>query len=131
MIDLVYVVEDDPIAVILVRKRMELHPAFGQSKIFSNGQEVVDQLLSHNDPNTKLPDLILLDLNMPIMDGWQFLEWQTQTPIIDKIPTFILTSSIHPQDMSRAKLFPMVKGFISKPLTQEAMDEIATKLISR
>lgn len=127
-IELVYIIEDDPISMILAKKRVELHPAFGTSLTFANGQEALNHLQSVIQDHGKLPNLILLDLNMPVMDGWRFLDSVTAIPLSAHIPTFILSSSIHPNDIDRSKSFEMVKGFISKPLTQVIMDEIANQL---
>ncbi len=127
-IELVYIIEDDPISVILAKKRVELHPAFDNSLTFANGQEALNHLQSVIQDHGKLPNLILLDLNMPVMDGWRFLDSVTAIPLSAHIPTFILSSSIHPNDIARSKSFKMVEGFISKPLTQVSMDDIVNKL---
>jgi CheY-like chemotaxis protein len=130
-IDLIYIVEDDPIAVILAKRRIELHPQFGNCQVFANGEEAINYLQRVIAEADKLPNLILLDLNMPVMDGWQFLEkYVHQYPEI-MAPVYILTSSIHPQDIARAKSYPLVKGFISKPLTQEVMDNIFAELTNQ
>lgn len=70
-----------------------------------------------NDLRKKLPDLIFLDINMPDIDGWKFLKILTDYDI--KVDVIILSSSIDPNEIIRAKSFPFVKDFIIKPLTYD------------
>lgn len=92
-----------------------------------NGKFAIDQLLeiSHNDPS-KLPDYILLDINMPIMNGWEFLEEYEKFKIDPQHKTkiFIISSSVFSNDISKAKSYPLVKDFISKPLNIEKITEL-------
>jgi CheY-like chemotaxis protein len=92
-----------------------------------NGKFAIDQLLeiSHKDP-TKLPDYILLDINMPIMNGWEFLEEYEKFKIDPERKTkiFIISSSVFSNDISKAKSYPLVKDFISKPLNVEKITEL-------
>ena len=68
--------------------------------------------------NLKYP-VIFLDINMPVMNGWQFLE---QMQILNLNPTvYILTSSIDQSDISKARTFKNVKAFLTKPLTYDKM----------
>jgi CheY-like chemotaxis protein len=70
-----------------------------------------------------LPSIIFLDINMPILDGFQFIEeFEKLDPVlVQSINIIMLTSSINPSDIERSKKFPSVKGFIHKPLTEEAL----------
>jgi CheY-like chemotaxis protein len=72
-----------------------------------------------------LPSIIFLDINMPILDGFQFIEeFEKLDPILVKtISIYMLTSSINPSDIDRSKQFASVKGFIHKPLTEEALEK--------
>ncbi|SDK66631.1 CheY chemotaxis protein or a CheY-like REC (receiver) domain [Catalinimonas alkaloidigena] len=73
-----------------------------------------------------LPDLIFLDIDMPLMDGFQFLEEFEK--LSDKVKghcrIVMLTSSINPQDLSKAKKSTFVKKYINKPLTQENLEKL-------
>jgi CheY-like chemotaxis protein len=66
-------------------------------------------------PMVPFPDYIFLDINMPILDGWGFLDQYQDLP--QQSMLYMLTSSIDPQDMIRAKQYDAVMGFVSKPLT--------------
>lgn len=92
-----------------------------------NGKFAIDQLLeiSRRDPS-KLPDYILLDINMPIMNGWEFLDEYERMEIDPegKSKIFIISSSVFSNDISKAKSYPLVKDFISKPLNVDKINEV-------
>ncbi len=88
-----------------------------------NGQEAIDYLLNADE----LPNLILLDINMPYVDGWQFLELFMKSERLMQIPVYILTSSNYDFDMQKAKNFTAVKGYIVKPLKKEVLFSILEK----
>jgi CheY-like chemotaxis protein len=94
---------------------------------FFNAQSALEELKKNSDDNDKMPDGILLDLNMPVMDGWQFLDEFVLLAIKKEISIFIVTSSIDPIDIERAKKHHFLKDYIMKPITAEklkAMSEI-------
>ena|SRR6056297_2893942 len=97
-------------------------------KIFSNGKEAIDYLRSKMDDPSQLPDVILLDLNMPVMDGWEFLErYLILRPRIGKkIYLYIVTSSVDPADLERADRISAVTDYIVKPLTRDKLRAILT-----
>ena len=75
-----------------------------------------------------LPQLILLDLNMPIMDGWEFLDEFIKIPCKQKITIYIITSSIDRADVEKAKTYSNVSNYILKPVTIEGLKEILEEL---
>lgn len=122
-VNLVYVVEDDPISSFVIKLALQQHESFEDSVELKNGQVAIDSLTQDGQ---NLPELILLDINMPVMDGWEFLEKFAELPSCEKIPVVMLTSSINPDDIEKARAHQLVKGFLSKPLNQDKLDEVLT-----
>ncbi len=92
-----------------------------------NGKFAIDQLveIQRNDVS-KLPDYILLDINMPIMNGWEFLDEYKRLNIdpLSKTKIFIISSSVFSNDINKARSYPLVKDFISKPLNVDKIVEL-------
>ena len=120
----VLIVEDDPIAAMIVGKKVNAHPRIRQSRTCANGELALLDLKAALAAGNALPDLILLDINMPVMDGWQFLSALAALPKPREVPVVMLTSSIDAQDMARARTFPAVRGFFSKPLSNPMLDQV-------
>lgn len=76
----------------------------------------------------KLPQVIFLDLNMPVWDGWQFLDEFTKIPIEQKITIFILTSSNNGEDIKRAERYSLTSNYLVKPIDQSHLKEILEEL---
>lgn len=123
-IDLTCIIDDDPIFVFGAKKIMELGKVCESFMVFSNGQEAINNLKAIIESNNELPDIILLDINMPIMDGWQFLDEFTKIPTEKEITIFITTSSIDPEDMNKAKTYERVSNYIVKPISTEKLNEL-------
>jgi CheY-like chemotaxis protein len=94
-----------------------------------NGRFAIEELVEIQklDPN-KLPDFILLDINMPIMNGWEFLDEYKRLNIdpLGKTRIYIISSSVFSNDINKARSYPLVKNFISKPLSVEKIKEMFT-----
>lgn len=71
-----------------------------------------------------LPDLIMVDLNMPVMYDWQFLDVFSRLTSEDKSLVFIVSPSIYPSDLCKAKNYPFVKELVVKPLTAPKLKEL-------
>jgi len=120
--DKVLLVEDDPITILVCKRTIEIAGFANNVKSVINGQEAIDYLRESTD----IPDLILLDLNMPILNGWEFLEWFiVWVKDAVKVPAvYILSSTVDPEDQKKAMEYSSVKGFISKPLTKEHLSNL-------
>ncbi len=94
---------------------------------FLNGRLAIDNLkniLQH--VTDAIPDYILLDINMPVMNGWEFLEEYKSSGLDPdkKITIYILSSSVFSNDIDKAKSYASVANFISKPLNLESIKEV-------
>lgn len=113
---LVYVLENDRISCVITELIIKKNLAGGEVRCFSNGQQALEALTGAVRTGTGVPDLILLDLDMPLLDGWEFLDAMGGLPLAHEVCVFVLTSSIHPDDLARAAGYPIVMGFFTKPL---------------
>ncbi|MFN7098774.1 MAG: response regulator [Flavobacterium sp.] len=115
--DTVCIIDDDPIFVFGTKRIMEIADFCQSFMIFKNGKEAFDNLNSIIIANKKLPDLILVDLNMPIWDGWTFLDEFVKIPCKNPSTIYIMTSSIDPADIQRAKAYDAVSNYLVKPIS--------------
>ncbi|MEX1189088.1 MAG: PAS domain-containing protein [Bacteroidia bacterium] len=112
---LVWFIDDDIVNNMLSEKLVERVLPETIVKTFTNAEEALDILINQNFK----PDSIFLDINMPRMNGWEFLDSLTVHQI--NISVYMLTSSIDPRDQEKAVKFKLVKDFISKPLREERL----------
>jgi CheY-like chemotaxis protein len=132
MLDLIMCIDDDPITLMLFKK--VVHKAFFAKEIINatNGQEAITLIntINNTSDQEKKPQLIFLDLNMPIMGGWEFLDLFIASNYfnLNNTKVIILTSTIDPDDIKKSKSYPNVIEFLSKPITVEMLDYLNTKL---
>ena len=113
----IFLIDDNTIDLLISRKLLLKYDASLEVIEFSKAREAVAALQS---AQASLPDLILLDLNMPGMNGWDFLDAIQDLPHQPK-RVYILTSSLDERDRSMAAHYPIVKGYITKPLNNTSI----------
>lgn len=123
-IDLACIIDDDPVFVFGAKKIMELGNISKSFMVFPNGAKAIDALKPMIIANQKLPDFILLDINMPVMDGWEFLDELVKIPCKKEITIYIVTSSIDPADMDKAKTYTSVTNYLIKPITTDKLQQV-------
>jgi len=100
--------------------------------IVNNGREAIDFLKSKVNGKHPHPDIIFLDINMPIMNGWEFIEeyQKLQDNQKAKVMLIMLTTSLNPDDLEHAKQYKDIKGYKNKYLDKESMSEILKEFFS-
>lgn len=125
---LVYIVENDPISAVITRLIVEKNLIAGKIRCYTNGQLAFDDLTLALRDGVNLPDLIMLDLDMPLMDGWEFLDALAELALLQPIRVFVLTSSIYPDDLPKVLNYKGVRGFFPKPLKEEGVARMLSLL---
>ena len=92
------IIDDDPITVFGIKKMLSAIEASQSIITYPNGKEAIDGIRALLEDGQGVPEIIFLDINMPIMDGWQFLEEFITLPLKERIRINIVTSSIDPAD---------------------------------
>jgi CheY-like chemotaxis protein len=133
MLNLIMCIDDDPIALMLLKKVINKAQFSKEIITAQNGEEALDFFKSQKKtpPNSiSLPQLIFLDLNMPVMAGWEFLDHFNTAEYLNfnKIKVIVLSSSIDPEDINKSKTYPIVIDFLAKPITTSMLDYLKTKI---
>jgi CheY-like chemotaxis protein len=136
MLDLVLCVDDDPITLMLC-KMVITRSDFAQELISAqNGEEALNYFdgikSNHLEMGRRYPQLIFLDLNMPVMGGWEFLDHfakEEYRKLFNDCKVIVLSSTIDPADINKAKTYPMVLDFLSKPISKEMLENLKKILL--
>ena len=120
-IEKVCIIDDDPIFIYGTKRLMAEIDFYDEVVIFQDGQDAIDGLNAITENGETFPSVILLDLNMPIMNGWEFLESFTKIPNdnSEKVVVYIVSSSVDPRDLERIKNYKVVNNYILKPISKE------------
>ncbi|KHJ37834.1 two component system sensor kinase SsrA [Pedobacter glucosidilyticus] len=126
----ILIIDDDEINNFIAAKLIDKIPPRARVSTCLNGQEGIDYIKSRLTKQQELPDIIFLDINMPVMNGWEFLEDYAAlvSEIKKDIVINMLSSSVYNDDISKSKTYPTVNRFISKPLTIEKIQDLYKSL---
>ncbi len=121
-----WIIDDDPMASFYIKRLAELGELANIITIHDKASGAMDYLVEHKASIEHLPDIILLDIYMPQMDGWSFLKAfeEIQDEFVKLIDIYIISSSDHLLDINKASSLPYVKAFLQKPVTLEVLKNL-------
>ena len=110
-----WIIDDDPIPRFILTNRLKHHQLSETIYEFEHASELISKL---RNKTIELPNLVFLDLNMPVLSGWDFLDIVEQESLFGKfeVEVVIVTSSIDQEDRDKAKTYPCVKHYLTKPV---------------
>jgi len=126
----VCLIDDDPVYTFVVKKILKHIRQSNQLINFPNGELALNWLKSNMSESSVLPELILLDISMPVMNGFEFVESFETLPVEKKqgISIFMLSSSINENDIAKVRGYSSIKQFINKPLTANSIAGVLEKI---
>ena len=129
-VDRVCIIDDDPIFVYGTKRIIAEMNFCDNIIVFENGQDAIDGFIAMSEQKEDLPAIVFLDLNMPIMNGWDFLEDFVKIPNQnrEKVVIYIISSSIDPRDLERIKNYKVVNNYILKPLSEDDLKSVLKNL---
>lgn len=124
------IVDDDDIYRYSVLRTLKEEKLTKKILVFSDGEEALDFMLDNIANSQKLPDVIFLDINMPIMDGFQFMEEyvKIKPKVGKKITVYMISSSVNPVDIERSKSISEISDYIIKPIETEKLVAIIKEI---
>ncbi|MDT0675245.1 response regulator [Autumnicola musiva] len=130
-VEMACIIDDDKIYVNLVKKIIEIKGLSNNLLIYKNGKEALDDFkrMMEDTAENKLPEIIFVDLNMPVMGGWEFLNEfiKIKNNFNKKIALYVVSSSIDPHDLERAKSINLVTDYLIKPIELKKFEQIFNK----
>ena len=122
------IIDDDNIFTLVAKKIVNLVGFCENTVLLKNGREALDYFNELESKENTFPEVIFLDLNMPLMGGFEFLRELEKLKGSENTKVFIFTSSIDPDDQQRANEYKVVDQFVEKPLTVDKLKLISEKI---
>lgn len=121
----IVIIDDDAVVLILHKILIQKSPLSSPLYCFDNATEACSYLCNRKSRN---PILVLLDINMPQMSGWDFLDRISNEGCDENVWVVMVTSSINSSDKQRADKYSQVIEYLEKPLSQEACEKLHSKI---
>jgi CheY-like chemotaxis protein len=128
----VLIIDDDEPTNFFTNIILEESGCVNHIRMMQSGKEALDYLIISDNPAIDpvahpSPDLIFLDINMPVMDGWEFINEYKKLKMQERVIVVMLTTSLFPEDKLKAEAMGEISGFENKPLTVEKINRIVEK----
>jgi len=126
------IIDDDQIYQLVMKRTIEHTGMIKSIMQFYDGEEAISYFKQNHDITPELPELILLDINMPFMNGWQFLDEFIKIDFKQdyKSTIFIVSSSSTIEDLNKAKEYSVLSGYHVKPITKAKFEEIVHSIVN-
>ncbi len=124
------IIDDDPVFIYGTKRIMKEVDFCDDLIIFNNGSEALEGLKKISDQGLKIPEVIFLNLNMPVFNGWEFLDEFIHIPSnnLEKTLIYIISSSVEPRDLEKVKNYKDITNYILKPITPNDLEDIIKTL---
>lgn len=125
-----FIIDDDKLYQFGMKRMMHHLSVDADIKQFYNGLEAIEYLQQNKDKKNNLPDIIFLDINMPVMNGWQFLDSFISLHLHPEkqITIYMITSSVDNAEILKAASYKEIKNYIIKPIAFDSLKEIFKNL---
>ncbi len=127
-VELACIIDDDSVYVSLITKIIRMKKLAKNLLVFSNGKEALDyfKAIITNLDEEKIPEVIFLDINMPVMDGWEFVQEfaKVKNEVNKDITLYMVSSSIDPRDIKKAHELKGITDYLLKPLKIEDIQSV-------
>ncbi len=127
----ILLVDDDEVYLFVTKKILNNLSEDILINSFTDGEQAIEYINLCLEKSVELPEVILLDINMPFMDGWGFLsEFKKMKPALtdQDVSIFMVTSSNDPNDIKKAHDFEEITGYVIKPVLEDKLTEILTEV---
>ena len=121
-----FIIDDDEVYIYAIKRLIKIQNLCDEVIVFTDGKQAVDYLEEHQNDGTKMPDVIMIDVNMPVLDGWGFIDafQKMDLNLTNRTKLFMVSSSIDPRDVKKAKEIPLIIKYIFKPITFDELKEV-------
>ncbi|MFC5284178.1 response regulator [Pedobacter alpinus] len=128
-IETVYIIDDDDVYAYAVQRLISIQKLCNNVEVFKNGKEAIDFFTNSSLEIDTSSNIILLDVRMPVMNGWEFLEsfMKLDYATKDNFDLYMISSSIDPKDTKKAAEIPLIKMYIFKPITFDDLKLVFNK----
>lgn len=124
----IFLVDDDHIYQFTAKKTLESMGVGKEVSVFQDGETALRFIKDHISETELLPDIIFLDINMPVMDGWQFVEEYQKLQPGKKIALYMVSSSVDEADVKRSRNYGAIDDYIIKPVGRTRFEELLSTI---